>query len=207
MATAPEYTPAAELPFTAGSHRRAGPRSFSVPIIVAVTGHRDLVESEIPLIRSRVRDCLFALRYDYPSRIIVVMSALAEGADRLVAEEALALGMPLSVVLPMPRGMYEQDFETEASRRQFDELCAAAQDLFELPLAASNTADTVAEQGPARSRQYAQLGVFLCAHCHVLLALWDGKDSDQLGGTSQVVQFHHHDHMPGYTPRAAASSG
>jgi hypothetical protein len=205
MATAPEYTPPVELPFTAGSQRRGGPRSFSVPIIVAVTGHRDLVESEIPVIRSRVRDCLFALRYDYPSRIIVVLSALAEGADRLVAEEALALNMPLSVVLPMPRGMYEQDFETEASRRQFDELCAAAQDLFELPLAAGNTEEGVAEHGPARSRQYAQLGVFLCAHCHVLLALWDGKDSDQLGGTSQVVQFHHHDYMPGYTPRAAAS--
>ena len=58
--------------------------------------------------------------------------------------------------------------------------------------------------GPARARQYAQAGVFLCAHCHVLLALWDGKVSDQLGGTSQVVRFHHHDVMPGYTPRSTA---
>jgi hypothetical protein len=39
----------------------------------------------------------------------------------------------------------------------------------------------------------------------VLLALWDGKSSDQLGGTSQVVRFHHDDVMPGYTPRATAS--
>ena len=206
MATAPDYARPVELPFTAGSHRRGGgARSFSVPIIVAVTGHRDLVEAETPVIRSRVRDCLFALRYEYPSRIVVVMSALAEGADRLVAEEAIALGLPLSVVLPMPRAMYVQDFATEASRRRFDELCAAAHDLFELPLAPGNTELTVEEHGPGRARQYAQLGVFLCAHCHVLLALWDGKASDQLGGTSQVVQFHHQDYMPGYTPRAAAS--
>ena len=205
MATAPELSASTEVPFTAGAHRRAGDRSYAVPIVVAVTGHRDLVAAEVPVIRSRVRDCLFGLRYAYPSRIVVVMTALAEGADRLVAEEALALGMPISVVLPMPRAMYEQDFETESSRRHFAQLCEAAHDLFELPLAPGNTVPLVEAHGPARARQYAQLGVFLCAHCHVLLALWDGKPSDQLGGTSQVVQFHHHDFMPGYTPRAAAS--
>jgi hypothetical protein len=63
---------------------------------------------------------------------------------------------------------------------------------------------TIGDYGPARARQYAQAGVFLCAHCHVLLALWDGKISDQLGGTSQVVRFHHFDVMPGYTPASAA---
>src|SRR5512134_1691674 len=158
MATAPDYAAPAEVPFTAGSHRRAGQRSYSVPIVVAVTGHRDLVDAELPVIRSRVRDCLFSLRYAYPSRIIVVMTALAEGADRLVAEEALALGMPLSVVLPMPRALYEQDFETAESRARFDELCAAAHDLFELPLAPGSNEQAIAEQGPARTRQYAQLG-------------------------------------------------
>jgi hypothetical protein len=39
----------------------------------------------------------------------------------------------------------------------------------------------------------------------VLLALWDGNESHQLGGTSQVVRFHQRDVMPGYTPLATAS--
>lgn len=205
MATPAEYTETVETPFTAGPSRRAGPRSYAVPLVVAVTGHRDLVHAEIPTIRSRVRDCLFSLRHDYPSRIIVVMTGLAEGSDRLVAEEALALGMPISVVLPMPRSMYLQDFETVESRMEFTSLCDAAADVFELPLAPGSTEQAIAEQGPGRSRQYAQLGVFICAHCHILMALWDGKDSDQLGGTSQVVRFHHNDVMPGYTPRVAAN--
>ena len=51
----------------------------------------------------------------------------------------------------------------------------------------------------ARDRQYAQAGIYICAHCHVLLALWDGKPSDKLGGTAQVVRFHHDDTMPGFT--------
>lgn len=193
----------AEVPFTAGAARRAGARSYSVPFVVAVTGHRDLVDAELAAIRSRVRDFLFCLRYQYPSRIVVVMSALAEGADRVVAEEALAAGMPLWVVLPMARDVYRTDFGTQESRDRFDALCAAAQDLFELPLAPGVSPEEIAAHGAARTRQYAQLGVFLCAHCHVLLALWDGKPSDQLGGTSQVVQFHHHDVMPGYTSRGA----
>jgi hypothetical protein len=205
MATVAPSAPPVEAPFTAGASRRQGPRSYAVPLVVAVTGHRDLVAAEEPVIRSRVRDCLYALRNEYPSRIIVVMTGLAEGADRLVAEEALELGLPLWAILPMPRRVYEQDFQSTESREQFDRLCSAAAEVLELPLVLGNTERSIADQGPARSRQYAQLGVFICAHCHILLALWDGKDTDQLGGTSQVVRFHHHDVMPGYTPRVTAS--
>ena len=143
MATAPEYAAPAETPFTAGPDRRTGARSYAVPFIVAVTGHRDLVADEIPVIRSRVRDCLFSLRYEYPSRIVVVMSSLADGADRLVAEEALKLGMPLSVVLPMPRALYEQDFMAE-SRREFAAFCDAASEIFELPLLPGSSPRSIA---------------------------------------------------------------
>ena len=129
------------------------------------------------------------------------MSPLAEGADRLVAEEALTLGMPLTVPLPMPKEIYASDFATPQSKAHFEQLCAAAADVFELPLTPGNSVDSIREHGKNRARQYAQAGVFLCAHCHVLLALWDGKSSGQLGGTSQVVRFHHDDVMPGYTPR------
>ena len=87
----------------------------------------------------------------------------------------------------------------------FERLLAAASDVFELPLTPGNTDASIREPGKNRSRQYAQAGVFLCAHCHVLIALWDGKPSDRLGGTSQVVKFHHHDVMPGYTPLATSS--
>jgi hypothetical protein len=60
--------------------------------------------------------------------------------------------------------------------------------------------EQIAIPGPARNRQYAQLGVFLCAHAHVLLALWDGKHTEDLGGTAQVVRFRRDDVMPGFAP-------
>lgn len=183
----------------------AAGRTHGVPLVVAVTGHRDLVPAEIARLRELVREFLEMLRTGYPDRAVAVMSSLAEGADRLVAEEAIALGLPLTVPLPMPKELYLQDFTTAESVAEFERLCAAAVDVFELPITPGNTAASIAEPGANRSRQYAQAGVFLCAHCHVLLALWDGKLSDQLGGTAQVVRFHHDDIMPGYTPRAASN--
>jgi hypothetical protein len=180
-------------------------RRYSAPLVVGVTGHRDLAPAEIPGIRGRVREFLMHLHSEYPDRDLVVLTPLAEGADRLVANEALDLGLPVTVVLPMPRALYAEDFRTVESRAEFDRLCAAATDLFELPLTAGNTPGSVDGHGPNRARQYAQLGVFLSAHCHVLLALWDGRESTETGGTAQVVRFHQDDIMPGFAPRSAAS--
>ncbi|MGH8168043.1 MAG: hypothetical protein ACREQ1_12445 [Woeseiaceae bacterium] len=178
---------------------------FALPLVIAVTGHRDLVADEIPAIRRLVKDLFIDLNRRHSDRTLRVMSALAEGADRLVAEEALALGLELVVPLPMARRHYIQDFETEGSLAEFDSLASKAAELYELPLADGVAAEDLAHSATARSRQYAQLGIFLCAHCHILLALWDGKPSSQLGGTAQIVRFHHDDIMPGYATKTFAS--
>ena len=188
-----------------GSEPGSTRSNFGLPLVVAVTGHRDLVPGEVPAIRERVRDLFVDLSQRAGERNLRVMSPLAEGADRLVAEEALALGLELIVPLPMPRELYARDFESESSAGEFERLATQAFELYELPLAAGVTTDQLHGSSDARARQYAQLGVFLCAHCHILLALWDGKSSDELGGTGQIVRFHHDDIMPGYAKASVAS--
>lgn len=183
----------------------AGTTGYAVPLVVAVTGHRDLVSGQVAEIRERVREFLRNLARDYPERGVSVMSSLAEGADQLVAEEALALDIPLVVPLPMPLDLYLADFETPDARNRFRQLFDRASEVYELPLAPGNTRKSVAEYGKNRTRQYGQLGVFLSAHCHILLALWDGRYNDKVGGTGQVVRFHHDDVMAGYTPRNQGS--
>jgi hypothetical protein len=174
-------------------------------LVIAVTGHRDLIAAEIPGIRQCVRNFLQDLVERYPEHRLSVVSPLAEGSDRLVAEVAIELGLALTVPLPMARDLYLQDFLTPESREQFESLCDSADEIFELPLARGNTIEQISVEGAARDRQYAQVGVFLCAHCHVLLAIWDGKSTPNLGGTAQVVRFHHDDVMPGYTPKTLAT--
>lgn len=182
-----------------------GQTGYGVPLVVAITGHRDLVAAEIPLIRKRVREFLEGLRRDYPDRGVSIVSALAEGADQLVAEEALALNIPLVAVLPMPRDYYIEDFASTDARDRFKLLCSNAAEILEMPILSGNTAASISNDSDSRARQYAQLGVFLCSHCHILLALWDGKYSNKLGGTGEVVRFHHEDVMPGYTPATDVS--
>ena len=163
-----------------------------LPLVIAVTGHRDLVTSEIPGIRASVGEFLDDLAARYPQRELMVVSPLAEGADQLVARIAVDRGIQLTTVLPMARDLYIEDFSSSEALDEFEALLSHSADIIELP---------VAKPGPEREMQYAQAGVFISAHCHILLALWDGKQGDKLGGTAQVVRFHHDDTMPGYTPK------
>jgi hypothetical protein len=174
-------------------------RTGLVPVTIGVTGHRDLVEAEIEPIRERVRALFTSLQARFPDRPLLILSPLAEGADRLVAEVALELGLELTVVLPMPIDLYVTDFSSAASRERFDELLQQAGEVLELPIVAGASREALSAPGPHRNRQYAQAGVFLCAHAYILLALWDGKASEEVGGTAQVVHFHHYDFMLGWS--------
>ena len=56
--------------------------------MIGVTGHRDLVPEEIPVLRERVREFFRDLDDLFPGLPVMVMTPLAEGADRLVADVA-----------------------------------------------------------------------------------------------------------------------
>lgn len=184
---------------------KMSPSSIRMPLVIGVTGHRDLREDELPGIRLQVRNLLKDLKERFPYRALRILSPLAEGADRLVAKEAIELGLSLAVVMPMPREIYYTEFSDDESIAEFETLYDKAVDVYDLPIARNGTLESISRPGRARELQYAQSGVFLSAHSHILLALWDGKTSGQLGGTAQVVRFHHHDIMPGYTTRSVAT--
>jgi hypothetical protein len=174
-----------------------------VPLVIGVTGHRDLVAAELPLLEQRVREFFQSLYTRYPGVSLDLLSPLAEGADRLVARVALELNVRLIVPLPMHRDLYLEDFEDPQSRDDFDAL--EAQGLpFEVP--EWPMPDALPDRGTERELQYARLGVFIAAHCHILLALWDGMSSSQIGGTAQVIEFHQRDYMPGVSEQRGEPS-
>ena len=47
---------------------KINPDRIAIPLVIAVTGHRDLVPDEVPGIRERVRELLTDLRKRYPER-------------------------------------------------------------------------------------------------------------------------------------------
>src|SRR5208282_358321 len=62
----------------------------------------------------------------------VVVSSLAEGSDRLVAEAGLAAGFGLEAVLPLTRAEYARDFDRPSSRAAFERLLARSAAVFDL---------------------------------------------------------------------------
>lgn len=167
-----------------------------VRLSIGLTAHRDLLPAEVPALRSAVRDFFRSLQAQFPDLPLRLISALAEGGDQLVAEEAVALGIELVVPLPMAQVEYERDFDDPDALARFRRLLAAGH-VRVLPLAPGNSAEAIATRGPARNLQYAQQGMFVSSHCQLLLALWDGNPNTATGGTAQVVDFHLHDAMPG----------
>ena len=175
--------------------------SEPLPLVVAVTGHRDLVDDETDEIRERVRALFSELAQNFPSRRLRLLSPLAEGADQLVAEVATELDIDLVVPLPMDETDYLKDFSSEAYVAKFESLKARASDVFVLQPASGATIDPEENNWTEGERAYARLGIFLAAHCHVLLALWDGKQNNKPGGTGHVVRFHHDDVLPGFASK------
>jgi hypothetical protein len=179
-----------------------------IPLVIGVTSHRNIPASQIAAVRGRLREFFARLDRDYPDLPLTVVSALAQGGDQLVAEEALAAGARLIAVLPMDRAQYAQDFLDAAEHARFDALCARAE-VIELPRVAGNSLDDAdaAPSGVERDRHYAQVGVYISSHCHVLLAIWDGKASDRLGGTAQTVEYHLFGTRPASVERRRTRSG
>ena len=161
----------------------------SLPLVIGITGHRDLrLEDDEPL-KGEVRAIFRQLRQSFPHTPLVLLSPLADGADRLAAWVALAEGLVLIVPLPMPRADYEQDFVTASSLAEFDDLLTRAETWFELPPPESHARTEATDPQARRDACYANCGAFIVQHSHLLLALWDGNTDDLVGGTSQTIRF------------------
>lgn len=190
-----------------------------IPIVVGVTGHRDLRAREAPRIRDAVRDILVDTLHRYPDSPVELVSGLAGGADQLATIAALDLQasaidgadrLRVSAILPMPADLYRASLDaasprvpTDASERQtFDELIerldrqSHATRLIELPLIDPTRtrlldAREVASEptGAWKERQYALLGDYLLHHSQILVAIWSGVAAQKPAGTAAVVRM------------------
>ena len=76
---------------------------IQAPFIFGVSGHRDLVAADLPELRKQIEIVFSRFRSGYPKARFELLSPLAEGADRVVAEVALAHGIKLLAPLPPPQ--------------------------------------------------------------------------------------------------------
>jgi len=150
---------------------------------IGVTGHRYLdheveIRREVNIAIDRALEAGDAGHATGKPECLIVVSALAEGADRLVVHECLRRdGATLEAVLPLPIQEYANDFVTADSRREFADLLAAAASV------------KVADVMPTREQAYERAGQLMVDNCDAVVAVWDGLPARGRGGTADVVTY------------------
>jgi hypothetical protein len=168
-----------------------------LPLVIGVTGHRDLRDQDVPDLERQVAAIINELRHDYLGRDgetpIIILSSLAEGADRLVARVALAQGARLVAPMPLPIEEYRRDFEPglkAGNMAEFDALLEQAVAAPIMPFVPGSSLEAVRSDRAKRNEQYRAVGLYITQHCNVLVTLWDGNDRNAAaGGTAEVVAF------------------
>lgn len=168
-----------------GADPNSGSLSRRLPLIFGVSGHRDLRIADVPQLREQLFRVFTRFRAAYPHTPFQLLTPLAEGADRLTAEVALASEIELFVPLPMEQKEYERDFTTAESLAEFRALLAMAESHWKIPIRQKPIPDN-------RTSQYAAVGDFIARSSHILILLWDGTDNRKIGGTAWVKRRREH---------------
>lgn len=154
---------------------------------IGITGHRDITADHPGLVTeiANAVEYISELLATDPDRIrpgqtaLTAVSSLAEGADRLVAEEILKRpGSELEIVLPMPADEYRRDFGSPVSVAQFDEFLNRP----------GATIDTTRVAGP-RDQAYEAAGRAVVDRSDVIIVVWNGKPAAGRGGTAQIYAY------------------
>ncbi|MBW1602039.1 hypothetical protein JJV70_07905 [Streptomyces sp. JJ66] len=137
---------------------------------LAVTGHMDLTDDTVPL----VRDALRKLLAEYRDGGLVGVSCIARGSDTLFAEAVLEAGGQLVVLVPS-RDYRERKVKPDHAPT-FDRLVDAAVDVVVMPY------ETASREA------YEAANAVLLERGEQLVAVWNGQPpSAKGGGTADVV--------------------
>ncbi len=165
-------------------------------LTVGALGHRIIENPEV--IIPAIDQVLEILINAFKATNITVVSSLAEGADRLIAQRCIALhDSKLIAALPLPEKEYSQDFTSPASVQEFQSLLNEADDVI------------VLSAGDDRLVAYQKAGAYLVDSCSVLVAIWDGLPARGPGGTADTVVLARNRNLPLawiYSPQPGAAS-
>lgn len=173
----------------AAASENPGKPLYEIPFVVGITGHRDLLPAQLPAIRAAIETLLKRLVGTHPDLRIQLLCAMADGADLLVADVALDLGIDVLALLTFPEDICRADLASEEARAAFDRVMARAERL-ELPLPPDITRESLGTDGPQRDQQYQRAGLLLARYCSLLVAIWDGRPTNHVAGSARVIEFH-----------------
>jgi hypothetical protein len=154
-------------------------------------------KSQWPRIEAQLAEVMAEIEARHPKRSRVLVSGLAEGADRLAAFVGLARGWKLHAILAFHRDRFEEDFHGPHSVGQFRALLGCADRITE--------PDPQWHLGRPANEGYDAMGTTMLELSQQLIAIWDGGASRGKGGTIEVIEAARRRAMPVVWVHAARS--
>jgi len=168
---------------------------------VGVTGHRPnrMPERQWRRIKRTLAQAMAKIEAENPGRPLVLVTGLAEGADRFAAFVALGRGWSLHVILAFHQSRFVKDFPDPYALGEFRALLDASAQLEE-----PNKRWHIRK---APEKGYEAVGKRLLKLSDVLIAIWDGKASRGKGGTIEVIKEAQGKNIPVYWLHATKAQG
>jgi hypothetical protein len=182
------------------------------PLIIGITGKRNL-DGKDAAVRAALREAFALLDRHFANTPKIVLSALAQGADLIAAEEAVRHGdeqrgrngcsWQVVTPLPLPLTLYLEDFDEHHAKRVCDlrrrikirVLPPLYRPVPGSPFARGQPFARAElhrqERGnPARSAHYEQVGLHIADQCGLLIAVMPRDEQpEKTGGTARIVHY------------------
>ena len=135
---------------------------------IGISGHQSRPGIDWEWTGDRITDVLIER-----APIARAFSCLAAGSDQIFAQRVLAVDIPVTAVIPLPR--YERFFKEE-NLAAYEALLARCEAIL---LPGSDDSQ----------RAFFDAGLYVVDSVDLLVAVWDGRPAAGLGGTADVVGY------------------
>ena len=175
-------------------------------IYIGITGNRDISEKQIIFIKKRIEEFLNNYKNDNEFAEIIVLTPLADGVDRIIANSIIENFSNIKILVPLPfsesiykntfgKGLKINNISQAESIKEYENLLEKIKkhnkcdDVYiNLKFDKENYLNqNIEEQRKIRNEQYASLGEYLIEKSDSLIAVYDENREIKKGSTLEIV--------------------
>ena len=175
-------------------------------IYIGITGNRDISEEQIVFIKERIEEFLSNCQKDNEFVELIVLTPLADGVDRIIANSILENFLNIKILVPLPfsefiykntfgKGLKINNISQAESIKEYENLLEKIKKhnkcdniYINLKFDKENYLNqNIDEQRKIRNEQYYLLGEYLIEKSDNLIAVYDKNREIKKGSTLEIV--------------------
>ena len=156
-----------------------------IPLVIGLIGHRNIEPEELKRVQEEFDDSIGGLLSKYRNTEVLVLTSLADGADRLAHSSRHRDRMKIVGVLPFTLDEYRKDFESTDSINAFESILSKCD---QIVIRGSQYSSSELARSEIRAKAYGETAEWLVGNSKILYAVWDGNFTGKVGGTGETIR-------------------